>query len=153
MSFYGSGLFVLSSSPAGGQLSPTVWTLVVIGSATTVIVDRKVKRSFFWFCLFWKFLQQGGCGILGRCEGVPSQHGQRESRSSWSWGRLPSSQILSKIQECGGFQNCTVHISAWQSNLGHKVVFFQVPGFTLPFNIVGWIVWAVLLRFRKLFVD
>ena len=22
----------------------------------------------------------------------------------------------------------------------------QVPGFTLPFNIVGWIVWAVLLR-------
>ena len=22
----------------------------------------------------------------------------------------------------------------------------QVPGFTLPFNIVGWVVWAVLLR-------
>ena len=22
----------------------------------------------------------------------------------------------------------------------------KVPGFTLPFNIVGWVVWAVLLR-------
>ena len=55
MSLYGSGLFVLSSSPAGGQLSPTVWTLVVIGSATTVIVDRKVERSSFVDCVLKVF--------------------------------------------------------------------------------------------------
>ena len=55
MSLYGLGLFVLSSSPAGGQLSPTVWTLVVIGSATTVIVDRKVERSSFVDCVLKVF--------------------------------------------------------------------------------------------------
>ena len=76
MSLYGSGLFVLSSSPAGGQLSPTVWTLVVIGSATTVIVDRKVKRSFLvCFESFW-------CrAVAGFLAGVKASHHSTDKES------------------------------------------------------------------------
>ena len=77
MSLYGSGLFVLSSSPAGGQLSPTVWTLVVIGSATTVIVDRKVKRSFFFFCLE-SFCCRAVAGFLA---GVKASHHSTDKES------------------------------------------------------------------------
>ena len=89
------------------------------------LLTGKSREAFF--CLFWKFLLQGGCGILGRCEGVPSQHGQRESRSSWSWGRLPSSWTLnirwikSKTREMGQFP--IAQCIFWQTNLGNKAIF------------------------------
>jgi len=84
------GTVVISLWPvlAGGELTPTVWALVVIGSATTVIVDR---------------------AVAGFLAGVKASHHSTDKESR---DRL---------------------------DLG-------VPGFTLPFNIVGWIVWAVLLR-------
>ena len=149
MSLYGSGLFVLSSSPAGGQLSPTVWTLVVIGSATTVIVDRKVKRSFFGFFCFESFCCRAVAGFLA---GVKASHHStdKESRDRLDlgvgchqvelWKYVESSQ---KHKNGGNFQLLNAYFD--KPILATKR-FFQVPGFTLPFNIVGWIVWAVLLR-------
>jgi len=84
------GTVVISLWPvlAGGELTPTVWALVVIGAATTVIVDR---------------------AVAGFLAGVKASHHSTDKES------------LDRL------------------DLG-------VPGFTLPFNIVGWIVWAVLLR-------
>ena len=93
MSFYGSGLFVLSSSPAGGQLSPTVWTLVVIGSATIVIVDREVKRSFFGFVCFESFCCRAVAGFLAVVKA--SHHStDKESRDRLDLG-VGCHQVLS----------------------------------------------------------
>ena len=93
MSLYGSGLFVLSCSPAGGQLSPTVWTLVVIGSATIVIVDREVKRSFFGFVCFESFCCRAVAGFLAVVKA--SHHStDKESRDRLDLG-VGCHQVLS----------------------------------------------------------
>ena len=102
MSLYGSGLFVLSSSPAGGQLSPTVWTLVVIGSATTVIVDRKVKRSFFGFFCFESFCCRAVAGFLA---GVKASHHSTDKESR---DRLDLGVGCHQVKLCQKYKNVVV---------------------------------------------
>ena len=102
MSLYGSGLFVLSFSPAGGQLSPTVWTLVVIGSATTVIVDRKVKRSFFGFVCFESFCCRAVAGFLA---GVKASHHSTDKESR---DRLDLGVGCHQVKYCQKYKNVAV---------------------------------------------
>jgi len=122
------GTVVISLWPvlAGGELTPTVWALVVIGAATTVIVDRshqnlveEVKNTLE--CLF---SEQLVASIL---------------KNRFTPKKIVFRAVAGFLAGVKASHHSTDKESLDRLDLG-------VPGFTLPFNIVGWIVWAVLLR-------